>query len=431
LFVVQNAGNVGIGTTTPASKLMISGESGTGSNDIGIYSTTANRWWASRVDSVGSYQIRDATAGADRLTVDINGNVGIGTTSPDMLLSVGSATPVGSVAHFENSTGSCYINPTGTSLTCNSDARLKTNVSKLSDSLGLAALMQLDPVTFNWIRGEATGTPTHTGFIAQEVQRYMPDLITEASDGYLSMNYAGLTPYLVKALQEVNLNIETIASTTASSTPASRAFAESFFSNLFSRVSAWLGDAGNGIASVFATTITAVNVNTETLTTKKLCVADDSGAQTCLTKSQLDSLLGGVGAAPSSGGSTGGNGSGGGSTGTESSGSSSVGSDAGGEVTAPAAEPSAPVVSTETPTTESVPTETTTPTTTEPALETTEPTPTEPTTEPAPEPAPTTESTPTETTTPIITEPAPETTTAPTSEPVPEPTPEPAPAPTE
>ena len=51
-----------------------------------------------------------------------SGNVGIGTTSPDMLLSVGSNSPSGSVAHFENSTGSCYINPTTTSLSCSSDS---------------------------------------------------------------------------------------------------------------------------------------------------------------------------------------------------------------------------------------------------------------------------------------------------------------------
>jgi hypothetical protein len=54
------------------------------------------------------------------------GNIGIGTTSPDMLLSVGSNSPAG--AHFENSTGSCYINPTTTSLSCSSDSRLKTNI---------------------------------------------------------------------------------------------------------------------------------------------------------------------------------------------------------------------------------------------------------------------------------------------------------------
>ena len=74
-----------------------------------------------------------------------NGNFGIGTTSPDTLLAVGSATPVGNVAHFENSTGSCYINPTTTSLSCSSDARLKKNVADIDASTTLAALLHSIP----------------------------------------------------------------------------------------------------------------------------------------------------------------------------------------------------------------------------------------------------------------------------------------------
>jgi hypothetical protein len=75
-----------------------------------------------------------------------------------MLLSVGSATPVGNVAHFENSTGSCYINPTTASLSYSSDARLKTNINVLTASSGIEAFRQLNPVTYNWLT-EANSTP--------------------------------------------------------------------------------------------------------------------------------------------------------------------------------------------------------------------------------------------------------------------------------
>jgi hypothetical protein len=282
-FIVTQTGQTGIGTSTPWAQFSVTASSTSATDYAVVIANSAN---------TPLFVIQNA------------GNVGIGTSSPDMLLSVGSSVPTGDVAHFENSTGSCYINPTTTALVCNSDARLKTNVNDLADSFGLDALMKLQPVTFNWIRGEATGTPTHTGFIAQEVMQIMPDLVTQAPDGFYSMSYSGLTPYLVKGLQELNIKIDTVASTTASSTPASQAFADSFWSNAFSRITSWLGDAGNGIANIFATTITAVNVNTENLITKKLCLSDDSG-ETCVTKSQLDALLSGVGASTPSG-STGG-----------------------------------------------------------------------------------------------------------------------------
>jgi hypothetical protein len=48
-----------------------------------------------------------------------------------------------------------------------------------------------------------------------------------------------------------------------------------------------LAEAGNGIADIFA----------KQINTKTLCVSDDSGAKTCITKSQLDSLLSNAGSA--------------------------------------------------------------------------------------------------------------------------------------
>ena len=56
---------------------------------------------------------------------------------------------------------------------------------------------------------------------------------------------------------------------------------------LYSRLSTasglaeWFADAGNGITEFFAQKIVA----------KKLCVSDDNGAETCITKDQLDALL--------------------------------------------------------------------------------------------------------------------------------------------
>ena len=204
--------------------------------------------------------------------------VGIGTTSPDTLLSVGSATPVGNVAHFENSTGSCYINPTGGSVSCTSDARLKTNVNPLARPSGIAALLQLNPVTFNWTR-EPVGSPTHSGFIAQDVLKVFPDLVSQQVDGYYTMNYAGLTPYLVKAVQEI------------------ASISGVFEQNLI----AWLGSASNGISDLFAKNLYAVNGKFTTLSANStisdtitanhtLCIGS-----TCVTEAQLTAILAAAG----------------------------------------------------------------------------------------------------------------------------------------
>ena len=155
--------------------------------------------------------------------------------------------------------------------------------------------MQLRPVTFTFKPEMNMGTTTQVGFIAEEVNLVIPELVSFDEEGLPSgVNYPNIGVLLTEALQEVNLSLETIASTTASSTPKSRSFASSFFSNLFTRLTSWFADATNGVGDFFANRVR----------TKELCVGDGSGAETCITKSQLDSLL--AGAAASQGGGGGG-----------------------------------------------------------------------------------------------------------------------------
>ena len=64
-----------------------------------------------------------------------SGSVGIGNTAPGYLLQVGNASVSGIVARFQNSTGTCDINPTTSSLTCSSDRTLKKNITPLDTTL--------------------------------------------------------------------------------------------------------------------------------------------------------------------------------------------------------------------------------------------------------------------------------------------------------
>ena len=150
---------------------------------------------------------------------------------------------------------SCTLNTSGGAPSCTSDQRLKTNITDLSTN-ALATLTKVRTVTFNWIAGSDT-TNQYIGFLAQDLQQYYPQLVSTAPNGYLQVNYAGITPVLVESIRELNLkltNIEAVAATTD----------QTFITNLIS----WLGDSLNKL--------TAIHVD------KQICIG-----QTCITESDL------------------------------------------------------------------------------------------------------------------------------------------------
>ena len=101
-LTIDTSGNVGIGTASPDQKLVVSGTTNIYSkvvtsgvdSTLGINLVNDARSWVVRVDGADGdkFQIRDASAGTQRITIDTSGNVGIGTTSPDYKLDVSSAT---------------------------------------------------------------------------------------------------------------------------------------------------------------------------------------------------------------------------------------------------------------------------------------------------------------------------------------------------
>ena len=79
-------------------------------------------------------------------------------------------------------------------------------------------------------------------------------------------------------------DIESILVATSTATSTTNSFVDNFFNNLFTRITTWLANAANGIGDFFANRVR----------TKELCVSDESGAETCITKAKLDALLGNV-----------------------------------------------------------------------------------------------------------------------------------------
>ena len=93
---------------------------------------------------------------------------------------------------------------TDLALVVTSDARYKKNITPVSDAQ--EKLSELNPVNYD-MRGDAFPSKGFNdkkqwGFIAQEVEKIMPELIHADKDGYRSMNYTGIIPLLTKAVQE-------------------------------------------------------------------------------------------------------------------------------------------------------------------------------------------------------------------------------------
>ena len=83
-------------------------------------------------------------------------------------------------------------------LTINSDERLKDNIQPLGSTLN--KLHQIEAKTYS-LKKDEEHTPK-IGVLAQEVQAVFPELVTEGVDGILSVNYQGLVPVLINAINE-------------------------------------------------------------------------------------------------------------------------------------------------------------------------------------------------------------------------------------
>jgi len=89
-----------------------------------------------------------------------------------------------------------------------SDVRLKENIKPIESALDKA--MKLQGVTFNWKNKseDILDIKEDIGFIAQDVQKVLPELVRENDNGMLSMRHQGITPILLEAIKELKAEIE-------------------------------------------------------------------------------------------------------------------------------------------------------------------------------------------------------------------------------
>ena len=84
-------------------------------------------------------------------------------------------------------------------VTQTSDSRLKTDVNAIGSKQDL--LFDLEGVTFRWRDEDRMTASDHYGFIAQQVQSVLPELVHEGSDGKLSVEYTAVVPIMVEAMK--------------------------------------------------------------------------------------------------------------------------------------------------------------------------------------------------------------------------------------
>jgi hypothetical protein len=117
------------------------------------------------------------------------------------------------IVTFNQNGNTCTVTP-GTGLSCSSDQRLKNSIAPINVANALSTINQTVPVFYH-LNTEASSTLLHAGFIAQAIQQIYPELVTTDTSGNLQLNYTGFVPYLVAGLQQEDIKVSALASSTS------------------------------------------------------------------------------------------------------------------------------------------------------------------------------------------------------------------------
>jgi hypothetical protein len=250
---ITDAGNVGIGTTSPniynttnTRNLTVVSDAGYGivsavglvgtGGEIDLGSTTIRHAAIASLDgsNLGFYTngTNSGTGVTERMRITSGGDLLVGTTSnfsqeaaANLALSVkNSASKWGinmqadasgafRAITFYNSAGTSQgyisVNGTGTTTysTTSSDIRLKQNIEDWNENV-LDSFTTIEPKTFEFIGYE--NPETQKGFIAQDMVDSFPEAYPVDEKGFYAFNPSGMVVYLMKAIQELKTEIDSL-----------------------------------------------------------------------------------------------------------------------------------------------------------------------------------------------------------------------------
>ena len=210
---IDSDGDVGIGTSSPAYKLDVSGiiRANTGylrsTNTYTVFTGADILGTTGGITSIGANPIVFGTDGTERARIDSSGHLLVGTTSSDgtavgvrlfgtnqvqasksgdWSLRTGRRDSTGIIQEiYYNSSrvGDIATNGTGTSYNTASDYRLKESIAPMTGAL--AKVAALKPVTYKWKIDGSDGQ----GFIAHELDEVVPGCVTGEKDAVQEEQY--------------------------------------------------------------------------------------------------------------------------------------------------------------------------------------------------------------------------------------------------
>jgi hypothetical protein len=208
LAVVDNSGNVGIGTTSPANKISVESSGANSSEiDISLVSGTGNK------ECIINFGKNLATTDRflGRIFYQVDNNVmGFNTNNTERLRidSSGGVTIAGLAG-----SGSRAVNASAAGLlSAASDASLKEEVVG-AHIAGLNEILQIHPKMYRWkddIANRGENASVELGFIANDVAPIIPSAAPLGNDGLYGFYDRSITAALVKAVQELKLENDSL-----------------------------------------------------------------------------------------------------------------------------------------------------------------------------------------------------------------------------
>ena len=195
-LAIDEAGNVGIGTTSPAANLEIS--SGTDGDAVLRIESDENDDGEHEDDNPSIEFFQDG--GNYGMKMGLTENAG-GTYNSFAFFVTNGGVESTTPALVIEQDGDLQIQGTATAAgtTLTSDARLKNNIKPLPSSL--EKVLNLRGISYEWKAQNETSK--QIGVVAQEVEAVYPELVHTSESGYKSVSYSKLVAPLIEAVKEI------------------------------------------------------------------------------------------------------------------------------------------------------------------------------------------------------------------------------------